>query len=120
MLQTAEAGYWLTTWGFGFASDRDDRYFQQQLADGTFKITKGREVEKTDLKFVPAAFFHWMPRKDETRDWSFSPLTAGIGLSKEAPVVMLGVSVTRRQNVSLIGGVAMSRARRLDGIYELP
>jgi len=118
VLRTAEAGNWLTTWGFGFANDRDDRYFQQPLADGTFRITRERAADRTDLTFIPGVFFHWMPRKDETRDWSFSPFTAGIGLSKEAPAVMLGVSVTRRRNVSVIVGGAMSRARRLDGIYE--
>lgn len=118
VLQAPAAGEWLTTWGFGFGNDRDDHFFQKQLADGTFQIAKERDGAASDLRFIPSVFFHWMPRGDQTRDWSFSPLTAGIGVNRDAPAVMLGMSITRRQNLTLIAGPSMMRAKRLDGVYS--
>ncbi len=120
VFSTPPPGRWLTTWGFGFTTDRSDHYIQQPQPDGTFKIVEGRDIawKDMDLEFLPAVFFHWMPRDRESRDWMFSPFTAGLGINKEAPAVLVGVSGTRRHNLSLIAGVAVTRARRLNRSYE--
>lgn len=118
VLRAPRAGQWLTTWGFTFAQDRDDRFFLDPGEEETFTVRRERSQDEWDLEFVPSVFFHWMPGGDEKRDWSWSPFTAGVGVNKEAPAVMIGTSITRRQNVSLIFGGVLSRALRLDGVYE--
>lgn len=118
VLTTPPAGEWLTTWGFTFTQDRDDRFFLEPQSEDAFKIVRERSQDDADMRFVPSVFFHWLPGADDNANWSFSPFTAGLGVSKEAPAVMVGVSATRRRNVSLIVGGMFSRALRLDGIYK--
>ena len=119
ILSTPAAGRWLTTWGFGFVNDRDEQWVQQAQPDGTFSIVKrgARKWTDMDMKFVPSVFFHWMPRRANQRNWAFSPLTVGLGMSKDAPAVLIGMSTTLRQNVSIVGGIAGTRVRRLNDDY---
>lgn len=118
VLLAPKAGQWLTTWGFTFGQDRDQRYYLTPGDGGTFTVTAEEKHGKGDLRLIPSVFFHWLPRKDENANWSVSPLTAGLGISKDAPAVMVGMSLTRRQNVSIIGGGMLARAMRLDGVYK--
>ena len=118
VLLAPRAGQWLTTWGFTFGQDRDQRFYLTPGDDGTFTVTPEEKHDKGDLRLIPSVFFHWLPRKDENANWSVSPLTAGLGISKEAPAVMVGMSLTRRQNVSIIGGGMLARATRLNGVYK--
>ncbi|HEX5473481.1 MAG TPA: hypothetical protein VFX12_02370 [Vicinamibacterales bacterium] len=118
VLTAPDAGHWVTTWGFGFTSDRDDHFSLRAEANSTYRIVRDRRPRWSDAKFVPAVFVQWLPTDRASREISFSWLTAGVGISKSAPAVMLGVAVTRRENLSLVVGGAMTRARRLDGAFS--
>jgi pimeloyl-ACP methyl ester carboxylesterase len=111
---TGARGQWLTTYGFAFIPDRDERYFSKAAGANAFVITKERDAG--GLTPAPSVFFSWLSRKAALGNWSISP-TAGLGLTDKLPSVFGGVSVLFNQNIGVAAGIGLYAQKRLNGRY---
>lgn len=107
-------GQWVTTYGFSFAKNGDERYYAKGIENGKFEIAAEREIESATL--VPSIFFTWQSRKNELRNWSIGP-TVGLGVADSAPAVFAGLGITFNRNIGLVIGGSMLKEMRLAGQY---
>jgi hypothetical protein len=115
VLSTEPRGEWIITYGVSIFQDRDDRFVSKSVPGG-FQVVE--EPEDWSLKApVPSVYFNWLSTAQKQRNWSWSP-TVGFGFGGTSPAVFGGLSFTYNQNISFIGGVAVSGQRQLHGRYR--
>jgi pimeloyl-ACP methyl ester carboxylesterase len=114
VLTTEPRGAWVTTYGFTFGANRDELYFSKAKDGGKFTITP--QTDNGGATFIPSIFFSWLPTSAASRDLIVAP-TAGLGVTKDRPAVIGGVSFTFNQNIGAVFGVAVYGQQRLNGRY---
>lgn len=123
VLKGRQLGKWVTTYGFGFTSQRTESrtYFAKQIPDTTvFQILKARRAEVWDLNYVPAVFFSYFPSQKFNSCWNHS-LTAGLGFGlnlSSAPIVFFGYNGMFYNNIGLSAGVGFHQQHRLKSQYS--
>ncbi|MDP3717541.1 MAG: hypothetical protein Q8T13_07245 [Acidobacteriota bacterium] len=107
-------GQWVTTYGFSFAKNGDERYYAKSVENGQFSIAEEREIDSATL--VPSIFFTWQSRKNELKNWSIGP-TVGLGVTDASPAVFAGLGIAFNRNIGLVLGGSMLKETRLAGQY---
>ena len=115
VVETEPRGEWLTSFGVSFLPDRDERFHTEPAGDDKFTIVEDN-ADRALKPPMPSVYFNWLSSKQKRRNWSWSP-TIGFGLDDEAIGVFGGVSLSYNQNISVIGGVAVSGQQRLISRY---
>jgi hypothetical protein len=108
-------GKFLSNYVFGFAPNRDKRYFAK--ADGSvFKIAP--QARRDNGTMVPLVLFSWLPRSRALGAWVPS-WTAGLGFDLSNPVVAVGGLWTWNRNLGVSVGVLGQKQQRLKGKYQV-
>lgn len=104
-ITTDRGGDWLTSYGFVFFPHRSDRYGAEENPDeeeGGYVITDHGQKRGGDA--AGAAVFHWVPRR--WRGNAVVPsLTGGFGVNSSEPLVLAGLGLSYRTNITFLGGI---------------
>ena len=120
ILKGRQPGKWVTTYGFGFTSQKQDNatYYTKQIPDtSVHQILRARDADILDLNYVPAIFFSYFPSQRFNSCWNHS-LTAGLGVDLSAPVVFFGYNGLFYNNIGFSTGIAFQQQNRLKSIYS--
>jgi hypothetical protein len=123
VLKGKQQGQWVTTYGFGFTSQRleSPTYFAKQIPDtAAFQIIKSNQADVWDLNYVPAIFFSYFPSQNFNSCWNHS-LTAGLGFGlnlSAAPIVFFGYNGMFYNNIGFSTGVAFHQQHRIKSQYS--
>jgi len=121
ILKGEQPGKWVTTYGFGFTSQRleSDTYFTKQDSDLTiYQISKAKTPSNLDLNCVPAVFFSYFPSQRFGK-WLNHSLSAGLGFDLSAPVVFFGYNMMYHHNIGITAGVSFQQQLKLKDQYSL-
>jgi len=123
ILKGKQSGKWVTTYGFGFTSQRleSPAFHSKQIPDtNIFQILKSRRADYFDLNYVPAIFFSYFPSQNFNSCWNHS-LSAGLGFGlnlSSAPIVFLGYNAMFYNNIGFSLGIAFHQQYRLKSQYD--
>lgn len=111
---TQPRGQWVGSWGVAFVPNKDRDYYARSDGAGAFTVTEKQDNDSVNL--IPAVFYTWLPKTEETDDWVFSPV-GGLGLDKSNLTLLFGINGTYNRNLSLSLGAITHQQRRLKGEF---